>query len=442
MSDGAEYFAETTSNWPPWKYSAATNAPGIGADRARRWRPVSDDRELSVSCLAAAADFERIARRRARADPEASANEQRERGDTATSTKIRGHGNLRRLGWPRFYHCRGRASNPISWSGQSTTAGRPDCHLDAPGAQPPIEATFGRSLWSKDHYQASLGNQPMTTGPAKTTNALLHGALDALILKTLMRGATTAMPSRATSRTRPATRSSSKTARSIPRSIASSGRGWVEAEWGTSELGRRAKLYRITETGREQLAAENGGVEEVRGRRLEGAVRVMKRSLRSWLWRVPLDQEIDEELALHLELRSASWSSAAWIRRPRASWRHQRMGDVDARQTHVGGPRQKTRSGDANHAVARRAPRRREVCVPAVAQRAGVHAGRGHHAGARHRRQQRDLRARRRDAAATAALRRSRSARHDLRNDRHATPRASRRRSTCRTGTRAAARSS
>ena len=30
----------------------------------------------------------------------------------------------------------------------------------------------------------------------------------------------------------------------------------------------------------------------------------MKRSLRSWLWRVPLDQEIDEELALHLELRT------------------------------------------------------------------------------------------------------------------------------------------
>src|SRR6266576_4047353 len=33
-------------------------------------------------------------------------------------------------------------------------------------------------------------------------------------------------------------------------------RGWVEAEWGTSELGRRAKLYRLTEAGREQLAAE------------------------------------------------------------------------------------------------------------------------------------------------------------------------------------------
>jgi predicted permease len=30
----------------------------------------------------------------------------------------------------------------------------------------------------------------------------------------------------------------------------------------------------------------------------------MKRSLRSWLWRVPLDQEIDEEIALHLEMRT------------------------------------------------------------------------------------------------------------------------------------------
>jgi hypothetical protein len=34
----------------------------------------------------------------------------------------------------------------------------------------------------------------------------------------------------------------------------SQGRGWVEAEWGTSELGRRAKLYRLTPKGRERLA--------------------------------------------------------------------------------------------------------------------------------------------------------------------------------------------
>jgi hypothetical protein len=29
----------------------------------------------------------------------------------------------------------------------------------------------------------------------------------------------------------------------------------------------------------------------------------MKRSLRSWLWRVPIEQEVDDELALHVEMR-------------------------------------------------------------------------------------------------------------------------------------------
>jgi transcriptional regulator len=32
--------------------------------------------------------------------------------------------------------------------------------------------------------------------------------------------------------------------------------GWIEAEWGTSELGRKAKYYHITEKGRRQLRAE------------------------------------------------------------------------------------------------------------------------------------------------------------------------------------------
>src|SRR4026207_1589586 len=30
----------------------------------------------------------------------------------------------------------------------------------------------------------------------------------------------------------------------------------------------------------------------------------MKRSLRSWLWRVPLQQEVDDELAFHIEMRT------------------------------------------------------------------------------------------------------------------------------------------
>ena len=33
-------------------------------------------------------------------------------------------------------------------------------------------------------------------------------------------------------------------------------KGWIEAEWRASELGRRAKFYRLTSDGRDQLAAE------------------------------------------------------------------------------------------------------------------------------------------------------------------------------------------
>lgn len=33
-------------------------------------------------------------------------------------------------------------------------------------------------------------------------------------------------------------------------------RGWIEAEWAVSELGRRAKYYRLTRSGRQQLAVE------------------------------------------------------------------------------------------------------------------------------------------------------------------------------------------
>jgi len=33
-------------------------------------------------------------------------------------------------------------------------------------------------------------------------------------------------------------------------------RGWIKAEWGTSENNRRAKYYMLTRKGRKQLAAE------------------------------------------------------------------------------------------------------------------------------------------------------------------------------------------
>jgi len=33
-------------------------------------------------------------------------------------------------------------------------------------------------------------------------------------------------------------------------------RGWIEADWGTTDLGRRARFYRLTSKGRRQLKAE------------------------------------------------------------------------------------------------------------------------------------------------------------------------------------------
>jgi len=90
----------------------------------------------------------------------------------------------------------------------------------------------------------------------KTPNALLHGALDALILKTLARG-----PRHGYAVARFIEETTDDAVQVEEGSLYPSlyrleRRGWVEAEWGTSELGRRAKLYRLTAAGRQQLETE------------------------------------------------------------------------------------------------------------------------------------------------------------------------------------------
>ena len=92
--------------------------------------------------------------------------------------------------------------------------------------------------------------------PGKPANALLHGALDALILKTLTRG-----PSHGYAVARYIEETTGDTllveeGSLYPALYRLERRGCVEAEWGTSELGRRVKLYRLTPAGRAQLAAE------------------------------------------------------------------------------------------------------------------------------------------------------------------------------------------
>ena len=39
-------------------------------------------------------------------------------------------------------------------------------------------------------------------------------------------------------------------------------RGWITAEWGTSENNRRARFYRLTAAGRKQLAQETASWED------------------------------------------------------------------------------------------------------------------------------------------------------------------------------------
>jgi len=41
--------------------------------------------------------------------------------------------------------------------------------------------------------------------------------------------------------------------------------GWVHAEWGETDTGRRARFYRITASGRKRLAAEAAGFATVIG---------------------------------------------------------------------------------------------------------------------------------------------------------------------------------
>ena len=92
--------------------------------------------------------------------------------------------------------------------------------------------------------------------PKNETNGMLHGTLDALVLKTLTWGVRHGYGiakwiEEATDEAVPVEEGSL-----YPALYRMERRGLIEAEWGTSELGRKAKFYRITPKGRRQLAAD------------------------------------------------------------------------------------------------------------------------------------------------------------------------------------------
>ena len=92
--------------------------------------------------------------------------------------------------------------------------------------------------------------------PKKPASSLLHGTLDALVLKTLSRG-----PRHGFAILRWIEETSGDAIQVeegslYPALYRLEERGLISAEWGVTELGRRAKFYELTTTGRQRLRAE------------------------------------------------------------------------------------------------------------------------------------------------------------------------------------------
>jgi len=97
----------------------------------------------------------------------------------------------------------------------------------------------------------------MTKHPAGTNSDQLHGTLDMLVLKTLqmapLHGYAIAVRLGQLSRDVLNVEEGSL----YPALYRMETRGWLKSEWGTTDTGRRARFYRLTKTGRAQLAAES-----------------------------------------------------------------------------------------------------------------------------------------------------------------------------------------
>jgi transcriptional regulator len=84
----------------------------------------------------------------------------------------------------------------------------------------------------------------------------LYGTLDALILKTLAAGPRHGYAIAKWLEDATGDALSVEEGSLYPALYRMEKRGWIEPEWGASELGRKAKFYRLTRAGREQLRVE------------------------------------------------------------------------------------------------------------------------------------------------------------------------------------------
>ena len=91
---------------------------------------------------------------------------------------------------------------------------------------------------------------------AKRSTGMLHGTLDALALKALSRGRLHGygIAHWIEETTNEVVRVEEGSL--YPALYRMEKRGWIEAEWDISELNRKAKFYRLTRKGRNQLTIE------------------------------------------------------------------------------------------------------------------------------------------------------------------------------------------
>lgn len=84
----------------------------------------------------------------------------------------------------------------------------------------------------------------------------LHGTLDALVLKTLSSAPRHGYAIARWLEEATADAIQIEEGSLYPALYRMEKRGWIEAEWGTSDVGRKAKIYRLTNAGRKQLRLE------------------------------------------------------------------------------------------------------------------------------------------------------------------------------------------
>jgi transcriptional regulator len=84
----------------------------------------------------------------------------------------------------------------------------------------------------------------------------LHGTLDALVLKTLSESPRHGYAIAKSIETATGDAIQIEEGSLYPALYRMEKKGWIEAQWGTSAGGRKAKIYRLTAAGRKQLRLE------------------------------------------------------------------------------------------------------------------------------------------------------------------------------------------